>query len=62
MLFDEALIHSVLRQLRSGEEAEVFVVRCGDETRAAKVYRAATHRCFRQAEDHTGNCKVKNSG
>ena len=61
VLIDEGLIDSVLRQLKSGKEAEVFVVRCGDETRAAKVYKAATHRSFRQAVDYTENRKVKNS-
>ena len=36
-LMDEGLIDSVVRQLKSGKEADVYVVRCGDETRAAKV-------------------------
>jgi len=45
----------------SGKEAMVFVVRCGDETRCAKVYKEATHRSFRQAVDYTENRKVKNS-
>ena len=61
VLLDEGLIDSVLRQLKSGKEAEVFVVQCGDETRAAKVYKEATHRSFRQAVDYTENRKVKNS-
>jgi RIO kinase 1 len=39
----------------------VFVVRCGDETRCAKVYKDATERSFRQAVDYTENRKVKNS-
>ena len=45
----------------SGKEAMVFVVRCGDETRCAKVYKEATQRSFRQAVDYTENRKVKNS-
>ena len=61
VLIAEGLINSVSRQLRSGKEAEVFVVRCGDDTRAAKVYKAATHRSFRQAVDYTENRKVRNS-
>ena len=60
-LIDEGLIDSVQRQLMSGKEAMVFVVRCGDETRCAKVYKEATHRSFRQAVDYTENRKVKNS-
>ncbi len=43
----------------SGKEAMVFVVRCGDETRCAKVYKEATQRSFRQAVDYTENRKVK---
>jgi RIO kinase 1 len=60
-LVDEGLIDSVVRQLMSGKEAMVYVVRCGDETRCAKVYKEATHRSFRQAVDYTENRKVKNS-
>ena len=60
-LLDEGLIDSVVRQLMSGKEAMVFVVRCGDDTRCAKVYKEATHRSFRQAVDYTENRKTKNS-
>ncbi len=60
-LIDEGLIDAVVRQLMSGKEATVFVVRCGDETRCAKVYKEATHRSFRQAVDYTENRKVKNT-
>jgi RIO kinase 1 len=60
-LIDEGLIDSVVRQLKSGKEADVFVVRCGDEVRCAKIYKEATHRSFRQAVDYTENRKVKNS-
>jgi RIO kinase 1 len=60
-LIDEGLIDTVVRQLMSGKEAMVFVVRCGDETRCAKVYKEATNRSFRQAVDYTENRKVKNT-
>jgi RIO kinase 1 len=60
-LLDEGLIDGVQRQLMSGKEAMVFVVRCGDETRCAKVYKEATQRSFRQAVDYTENRKVKNT-
>ena len=60
-LIDEGLIDGVVRQLMSGKEAMVFVVRCGDDTRCAKVYKEATQRSFRQAVDYTENRKVKNS-
>lgn len=60
-LIEEGLIDSVVRQLMSGKEAMVYVVRCGDETRCAKIYKEATHRSFRQAVDYTENRKTKNS-
>ena len=60
-LLEEGLIDSVVRQLMSGKEAQVFVVRCGDDTRCAKVYKDATQRSFRQAVDYTENRKVKNT-
>jgi len=60
-LVDEGLVDTVVRQLMSGKEAQVFVVRCGDDTRCAKVYKEATQRSFRQAVDYTENRRVKNS-
>jgi RIO kinase 1 len=60
-LIDEGLIDSVVRQLMSGKEAMVYVVRCGDDTRCAKIYKEATQRSFRQAVDYTENRKVKNT-
>lgn len=60
-LIAEGLIDSVLRQLKSGKEAEVYVVTCGGEVCAAKIYKEATHRSFRQAVDYTENRKVKNT-
>jgi RIO kinase 1 len=60
-LIEEGLIDTVVRQLMSGKEAMVYVVRCGFETRCAKVYKEATQRSFRQAVDYTENRKVKNS-
>ena len=60
-LVEEGLIDSVVRQLMSGKEAMVYVVRCGDDTRCAKIYKEADQRSFRQAVDYTENRKVKNS-
>jgi RIO kinase 1 len=60
-LIEEGLIDTVVRQLMSGKEALVYVVRSGDETRCAKVYKEATQRSFRQAVDYTENRKVKNT-
>ena len=60
-LIHEGLIDSVSRQLMSGKEATVWVVRSGGETRCAKVYKEANERSFRQAVDYTENRKVKNT-
>ena len=60
-LIEEGLIDSVSRQLMSGKEAAVYVVRLGDQTLCAKVYKEANERSFRQAVDYTENRKVKNS-
>lgn len=47
-LIDEGIIDAVVRSLKSGKEAVVYVVRCGDELRCAKVYKAAEQRGFQQ--------------
>jgi RIO kinase 1 len=60
-LIDEGLIDTVVRQLMSGKEAMVYVVRRGDETLCAKIYKEATQRSFRQAVDYTENRRVKNT-
>jgi RIO kinase 1 len=60
-LIEDGLIDGVVRQLMSGKEAMVFVVRCGEEIRCAKVYKEANKRSFRQAVDYTENRKTKNS-
>ncbi len=60
-LVADGLIDTVVRQLMSGKEAMVFVVRNGDEVLCAKVYKEANKRGFRQAVDYTEGRKVKNS-
>ncbi len=60
-LIEDGLVDAVIRQLMSGKEAMVFVVRCGEEIRCAKVYKEANKRSFRQAVDYTENRKTKNS-
>ena len=60
-LVEEGIIDGVIRQLMSGKEAMVYVVRCGDDVRCAKVFKEATQRSFRQAVDYTENRRVKNS-
>lgn len=60
-LIQDGLIDEVIRQLMSGKEASVYVVRCGKEVRCAKVYKEANKRNFRQSTDYTEGRKVKNS-
>ena len=60
-LVEEGLIDEVMRQLMSGKEATVYVVRCGDDVRCAKVYKEATQRSFHQAVAYQEGRRVKNS-
>jgi len=58
-LLEEGFIDEVIGQLMSGKEATVYVVRCGDSTRCAKVYKDAKQRSFRQATSYRDGRKVK---
>ena len=60
-LLEDGLIDDVVRQLMSGKEATVYVVRCGSDVRCAKVYKEANKRSFRQSVDYTEGRKVKSS-
>ncbi len=60
-LYEDGLIDEVLYQLMSGKEATVYVVRCGDETRCAKVYKEAAQRSFKQAAKYQEGRREKNS-
>lgn len=60
-LVDEGLVDEVLRPLMSGKEAAVFVVRCGDQIRCAKVYKDASQRSFKQAVQYQEGRKVRSS-
>ncbi len=60
-LVEDGLVDEVLRPLMSGKEAAVYVVRCGDELRCAKVYKEANKRGFRQAAEYQEGRKVRNS-
>jgi RIO kinase 1 len=60
-LVQDGLVDEVIRQLMSGKEATVYVVRCGEDIRCAKVYKEANKRSFHQSVDYTEGRKVKNS-
>jgi RIO kinase 1 len=60
-LIEDGLVDEVLSQLMSGKEATVYVVRCGEEIRCAKVYKEAAKRSFKQAATYQEGRKVQNS-
>jgi RIO kinase 1 len=60
-LVEDGLVDEVVRQLMSGKEATVYVVRCGDEIRCAKVYKDFEKRSFKQAVQYQEGRKVRNS-
>ncbi|ADP96617.1 RIO1/ZK632.3/MJ0444 family protein [Marinobacter adhaerens HP15] len=60
-LVDDGMVDEVLYQLMSGKEAQVYVVRCGDQTRCAKVFKEASKRSFKQAVEYQEGRKVRNS-
>lgn len=60
-LVEEGLIDEVLSQLKSGKEATVYVVRCGDKICCAKAYKEVNQRSFRKSASYQEGRKVKNS-
>ena len=60
-LVEDGLVDEVIRPLMSGKEADVFIVRCGLETRCAKIYKEADRRGFKQATQYQEGRKVRNS-
>ncbi len=60
-LIEDGMIDEVISQLMSGKEAQVFVVRCGDAIRCAKVYKEANKRSFKQAVLYQEGRTVRNS-
>lgn len=60
-LVDDGLVDEVISRLMSGKEADVYVVRCGEEIRCAKVYKEAAKRSFKQAVVYQEGRKVRNS-
>ncbi|MCC6135036.1 MAG: serine protein kinase RIO [Candidatus Contendobacter sp.] len=60
-LVDEGLVDEILGELKSGKEAQVYMVRCGDAIRCAKVYKEAHQRSFKQAVQYQEGRKVRSS-
>jgi RIO kinase 1 len=60
-LIDDGVIDAVLRPLKSGKEASVYVVRSHDEVRCAKVYKDMATRSFKQRTQYQEGRKVRGS-
>jgi len=60
-LIEDGLIDEVISPLMSGKEASVWVIRCGNDIRCAKVYKEASKRSFKQAATYQEGRKVRNS-
>ena len=60
-LIDDGVIDAVMRPLKSGKEAAVYVVRAGNEIRCAKVYKDMAQRSFQQRVQYQEGRKVRGS-
>lgn len=60
-LIEDGLVDTVVRRLRSGKEASVFIVDCGGELRCAKVYKEAENRGFHKLAQYQEGRKTRNS-
>lgn len=60
-LVEDGLVDEVISQLMSGKEATVYMVRCGDEIRCAKVYKEAIKRSFKKAAQYQEGRKSRNT-
>ena len=60
-LIDDGVIDEVLRSLKSGKEATVYLVRSGAHLRCAKVYRDMAQRSFQKRARYQEGRKVRGS-
>src|SRR5579864_9193552 len=60
-LIDDGVIDEVIRSLKSGKEATVYLVRSGVHTRCAKVYRDMRQRSFQNRARYQEGRKVRGS-
>jgi RIO kinase 1 len=60
-LIDDGVIDEVIRPLKSGKEATVYLVRSGGQTRCAKVYRDMAQRSFQKRAQYQEGRKVRGS-
>jgi RIO kinase 1 len=60
-LIDDGVIDEVIRSLKSGKEATVYLVRSGQQIRCAKVYRDMAQRSFQRRAQYQEGRKVRGS-
>ncbi len=60
-LIDDGVIDEVIRSLKSGKEATVYLVRAGKQIRCAKVYRDMAQRSFQKRAQYQEGRKVRGS-
>jgi RIO kinase 1 len=60
-LIDDGIIDAVLRPLKSGKEAAVYVVQAGEEVLCAKVYKDMAQRSFQARVQYQEGRKVRGS-
>ena len=60
-LIEDGVIDEVIRSLRSGKEASIYVVRCGPDFRCAKVYKDLRQRSFQQRAQYQEGRRVRSS-
>jgi len=60
-LIDDGMVDSVIRSIKSGKEASVYIVACGDQLRCAKVYKEAQRRGFHKLAQYQEGRKTRSS-
>lgn len=60
-LIDDGVIDEVIRPLRSGKEASIYIVRAGGKLRCAKVYKDLRQRSFQQRAQYQEGRQVRSS-
>jgi len=60
-LIDDGLIDTVVRRLKSGKEASVYLVAAADQISCAKVYKEAEQRGFHKMAQYQEGRKTRNS-
>ena len=60
-LIDDGMVDTVVRSLKSGKEASVYIVACAGERRCAKVYKEAEQRGFHKLAQYQEGRKTRSS-